>query len=200
MIGNNFNISQQIAERVARVLTSNSLRNGADYLEIIEILKGLSGKFDGWATTFYYHEYMIQVGNSWWLNGIAQTLEKLRPFSLSVAPELVTQFSVDNDKTVLVARYTACANEQLIRVDSFETAFNEGAIKIFQNEMKSLADRGFVHTYIRGGLYWMVGNKTGTIVLTAWHSLEEGSPHDCAYMLRTIDHVFQWQEFLNSKK
>lgn len=195
----NLNISQQIAEIVAQEIAVTSLPKGKELIEVTGELQRLTGKYNGCSTTFYYQEYEIQVGKSWWLHAIAQTLEKLRPLSLSVAPELVAELPAGEGNTVLVSRYSACAGEELLHVYSFESAFNDEAAQRFRSEMQTLADLGLVHTYIRGGAYWMVGSKTGTIVLKEWHTLESGTPQQGVEMLRSIELTISWQQHLSSK-
>lgn len=199
MIGSNFKIPQQIAERVAHVLAIKNMPKDYDFLEVINELQHLTGIFDGCSNTFYYQEYEIMVGKVLWVQNIAQTLTKMRNLSLSIMPELVSEFPVNEGCSVLVSRYSACAGEELLHLNKLETAFDENAVQRFRYEIQTLADNRLVHSYIRGGVYWLVCNKTGTIVLTNWHTLENADPIECAYMLQTIEHVFNWQLFLSPK-
>ncbi len=82
---------------------------------------------------------------------------------------------------------------------AYKTAFNENTILRFRNEIQTLANPELVYTYIRGEVYWLVGSKTVTIVLTDWHTLEKADPERCAEMLQAAEHVIYWQQYLSSK-
>lgn len=177
----------QIADLIEKVRTDlpdgdqlHGVVTAVQALPHVQILEGL---------TFWDHEYEIKVGYAKNFESEIKALELVRPLDLTAAPEVVELLSINpaRGEAVLITRYKAVAGEWLESVKNIRTRFHPEAAQQFREDMKKLADAGFVHAYVRGFAHWVVSSGSHTIFLSDWHALRKGSESARAEMLETVE-------------
>ena len=122
--------------------------------------------------THWDHEVAIGVGMGRRFDHELEALGRIRELELSVAPHVAGMFTTDRSQ-VIVRRYWACKGERLLKANEEPVKLSAPASGKFREDLVRLADAGFMHAAaFRGMTYWLVGERTGTIVLDGWAALQ----------------------------
>jgi len=182
------NVVEEIRAIVVREAASN-----AEYLEsrIGDAITTVLGPGDGDVLEKFYRQYVIRIGGEDLVRD-AEKLTWMKQFDIAAAPELLALIPARED-FVLVGRYWACADEQLVPVDRQKHVFTPEASRRFQCDILTLADHGAFHPYAHRGVHhWLIGETSGTIVLNAWTALSNLDPRERTLVLDRVNRQLTW--------
>ncbi|MGC4067404.1 MAG: hypothetical protein QM784_22715 [Polyangiaceae bacterium] len=113
-------------------------------------------------------DYVIQRAFGAKLPLLVDALTRMRAWNIAAAPEPVALIPT-REGHVSVSRYWACAGERLLPVYGSDIRLAPEACARFRQEMQLLAERDMLDPYSgRGHNAWLVGERSGIIVLTHW--------------------------------
>lgn len=122
----------------------------------------------------------------------ARQLDRLGHLDLAAAPRLVSVVPLGKYTGILVSRYSAFAEERLVRAAA--QVFRPAAQDQFLRDMKVLAEHGLIHPYAGRGLHAMwVTSETGGLVLDSWHVVREADADERAEVLHAVEKLFARQ-------
>ncbi len=185
---NHMNIIEEIQAIAAREVASD-----APYLasRLDDAITALLGAGTGGISDKIYRQYVLQIGGDSLIKD-AEKLQWLKQLEVSAAPEPLALIPADSH-FVLVARYGACSDEQLVPVERKKHVLTPEAIRRFQRGMVALADHGMFHPFAgRGFAHWLIGETSGTIVLNSWSMLWPFEPRERAEMLSAVNRQLTW--------
>lgn len=171
-----------------RAIAAREAASGAPYLgsRLDDAIAALLGPGIGDILEKFYRQYVIRIGGQ----GLVQDAERLRwlkQIDIAAAPELLALIPASGH-FVLVGRHWACADERVVPVDDHAHAVTLEASRRFRRDMEVLADHGKFHAFAgRGVHHWLLGETSGTIVLSDWTVLRPLDPRDRAEVLGAVD-------------
>ena len=183
-----------ITERIARAISclpadlDEIRRCGA----IHRAISGLDGVIELAADgRLFAAEHKIAPGQADHLEYVRSRLEMIRHLGLRIAPEFVSLTPSDpaNRHAVLLARYTACSGEALRAAEEARRPFPAEALDSFAADVRTLAEHGFAHRFVRGWHHALVSETTGTIVMDDWGALSAGEESDVTAMLWNLERM-----------
>lgn len=140
---------------------------------------------------FRDHEVTAEVGSG--LTAKIDALRAAREWNLAIAPEIVDVHTLEDGKRVLVTRWTAVAGEELSPLLKTQGPLRAAAVARLRQDARTLLEHGLVHLATRGGLHWLIGKESGTIVLDHWGSVRKLDPGEGEdeEMMKAIEAVIE---------
>jgi hypothetical protein len=118
--------------------------------------------------TYYYQNYRITQGLSINLDHEVHNVHYANTLGLSAAPTLVVAANLMTGHTFMLTQ----GDHALVPFSQNRNLVNNNAKQKFLDDMKTLAEEGYVHSYgVKGAAHWFVKPDTGQIMLNQWSSL-----------------------------
>ena len=183
-------LSEDIAIAIAGI--PSDLDEFARIGEICRRLAALPGVRRGRNTqALYCREHKIVRGPTEHLRGLEQKLQVVRAIPVEICPEPVSLIAAGprGQQGILLVRYPACAGETLVPGEEAKRPFTDDALERFAADVRTLADHGYAHVYIRSWYHALVSSETGTIVMDDWGALSTGRRNDVTEMLGHLERL-----------
>ena len=183
--GDQMNVVEEVKKIVSQV-TSAAHPTESETLRVGQAIAAFPGVDARDLLRSRYNEYEIGISLGDRVREELEILAWARRFDIAAAPEVAAVFPT-SDGNVLVRRYWACPDEQLLPVKSTEVTFRASARDRFRRDLEVLAEHDRVHPYVRSYHHWYVGETSGCIVLNSWAAVTAAEPGEAASLLAVVD-------------
>ena len=130
------------------------------------------------SNTFKLKEFKIEVILKDQCDVISQNLSIANSIGVKCAPTLVKNIPID-DFSVLVTHYEGCEEQFPTPYDSSSRFTNNPHLEIFFDDIRKLAEQGYIHEYGSMGTdHWEVVPQTGRVMLNSWFTLTKSDVQD----------------------
>lgn len=118
--------------------------------------------------TYYYQNYRITQGLSMHLDHEVHNVNYANTLGLSAAPSFILAAKLMTGHTFMLTQ----GDQALVPFFQNRDLVHNNAKQKFLDDMKTLAEAGYVHSYgVKGAAHWFVKPDTGEIILNQWSSL-----------------------------
>lgn len=185
------NVVEQIEEIVAREMRSDAPHVDARIDDAVDkLMSAAIGPGIGDILERRYRDYVVLSGLGSKLPRLADDLRQMRSWEIAASPEPLALLPT-TEGYVLVGRYWACPDEHLLEIDK-TMLLRPGPAARFRRDMHVLAEHGKLHPYAGRGYYnWLVGERSGTIVLSAWGALRPLLDSERDDLLASLDRLLE---------
>lgn len=175
----------ELLERIQRALANSTRAEDSKFLDVAAAVEQMPGIEALARLSFRHHEYVIRMGMMAQLELTVAALQKVAPWALVSAPEVVACLPAGAPFGVLITRYGACPGERLR--SAVGQPLGDAAVQQLRQDLQTLADHGLVHEYARGLHHCLVSSVSGRLLLDDWQALRQGSPAEAAEVLERLD-------------